>query len=288
MNDFTFQRRSHKKEKKILIGIMIFSVLMIGVFSYLFYLDMKKRPLIEYPLYTLSTTEWTSGNVVITIDSHMGKASAYSFDGGKNYQDSNTYEVLTNGDFQIVVKDINGRVSKVISISIKNIDKDAPIISFENPTTVQLGSNFSLRSGVQAYDEGSGLNSNYITVPDKIDTSVPGVYTVRYTAFDKVGNYTEKERQITVSDIQGKTYYRYRNATIESYQCEPYMCNCVVSSSAIQNQTCPSGYTFNEPDKCCQTCYKTCKRTNWGEWSEWSQEKITATPTREVETKIVE
>lgn len=288
MNSSTFQRKNHKKEKIIVILVMIFSVIMIGLFSYFLYLNIQSQPLIKYPIYTLSTTEWTSGNVVITIDSQNGQISSYSFDGGKNYQDSNSYEVLTNGDFYLTVKDTNGRISKTIPISIKNIDKDAPIISFENPTTVQLGSNFSLRSGVQAYDEGSGLNSNYITVPDKIDTSVPGVYTVRYTAFDKVGNYTEKERQITVSDIQGKTYYRYRNATIESYSCEPYMCNCVVSSSALQNQTCPSGYTFNEPDKCCQTCYKTCKRTNWGEWSEWSQEKISATPTREVETKIVE
>lgn len=288
MNESPFQRKNHKKEKKIIVIVMAVSVLMVCVFGYLFYLSIKRKPLIEYPIYSLSTTEWTSGNVVITVDSQNGKASAYSFDGGINYQDSNAYEVLTNGDFQITVKDINGRTSKTISLSIQNIDKDAPIISFENPTTVQLGSNFSLRSGVQVYDEGSGLNSNYITVPDKIDTSVVGDYTIRYTAFDKVGNYTEKERHITISDIQGKTYYRYRKVTTENYKCEPYMCNCVVSSTALQNHTCPSGYTFDTPDKCCQTCYKTCKKTNYSEWSEWSQEKITASPTIEVETKIMD
>lgn len=283
-----FQRKNRKKEKIVVIILIVLSVIMIGLFGYFLYLNIKSQPLVEYPTYTLSTTEWTSGNVVITVNSQDDQVSCYSFDGGRNYQDNNSYEVLTNGDFFLTVKDIHGKVSKTVPISIRNIDKEVPIISFENPITVQLGSNFSLRSGVQVYDEGSGLNNNYITVPDKIDTSISGVYTIRYTAFDKVGNYTEKERQITVADIQGKTYYRYRTATVESYSCEPYLCNCIVSNSALQTQICPSGYTFNTPDKCCQTCYKTCKRTNWSEWSEWSQEKITATPTREVETKIVE
>lgn len=286
MNHSTFQRRNRKKEKIIVICIMIFSIIMIGVFSYLLFLNIKSRPLIEYPRYTLSTTEWTSSNVVITVNTEDGNISAYSFDGGKNYQEANSYEVLTNGDFYIMVKDINGRTSKMIPISIRNIDKDVPIITFEATTTVQLGSNFSVRTGVSAYDEGSGLNSNYVVTPNSINTSVPGEYIVRYTAFDKVGNYTEKERKIIISDIQGKTYYRYRDATIETYQCEPYMCNCVNSTSALQNKTCPTGYTFNEPDKCCQTCYKTCKRTVWGEWSEWTHQKVTASAMREVETKV--
>ncbi len=281
-----FERRSHKKEKKILIAVIIFSIIMIGVFGTLFYLDLKKRPLINYPRYTLSTTEWTSDNVIITVEPENGNISSYSFDGGINYQDNNTYEVLTNGDFSLVVKDINGRESKIVPISIRNIDKDVPIITFEASTIVQLGSNFSLRNGVNAYDEGSGLNSSYVVTPESIDTSFPGEYTILYTAFDKVGNFLEKERKITVMDITGRTYYRYRDATIESYQCEPYLCNCVVSNSAKLNLTCPSGYVFNEPDKCCQTCYKTCKRTNWSEWSEWSQKKVDATATREVETKV--
>lgn len=286
MNYSSFQRKSHKKEKNIIYGVIAFSVVMIIVFIVLICLDVKNRPLVEYPRYTLSTSDWTSGNVTITVQTEDGKISAYSFDGGKNYQESNSYEVLTNGEFQIMVKDINDRTSKVIPVSIRNIDKDVPVITFEATTNVQLGSNFSLRSAVNVYDEGSGLNSNYVVTPETIDTSVPGEYIVHYTAFDKVGNYIEKERKIIVSDIQGRTYYRYRDATIESYQCEPYMCNCVVSSLALQSKTCPSGYTFNEPDKCCQTCYKTCKRTNWSEWSEWSQQKVTATATREVETKV--
>lgn len=285
MND-TFQRKNHKNIKIVLIIVIVVSFLISVLFGYLYYLSLKARPLIEYPQYTLSTTDWTSGNVIITVDTKNGKATSFSFDGGNNFQQENTYETLVNGEFNLVVKDINGRVSKITPLVIRNIDKDAPILSFEN-TTVPLGSNFSLRSGVVATDgEGSGLNSNFVTVPDKIDTSIPGKYTVTYTVFDNVGNYTEKTRTIIVSNTQGKTYYRYRTATFESYQCEPYLCNCVVTESAKLDGTCPTGYTFSEPSECCQTCYKTCRKTNWSEWSEWSTDKIAATSTREVETKV--
>ena len=259
---------------------------MIGVLGCLWYLEIKNRPLVEYPRYTLSTTNWTSNNVIVTIDSENNQIKSYSFDGGKTYQTENTLEVTMNSDISLMVKDIHDRESKMIPISIKNIDKEGPTITFEAVTTIQMGTNFSLRNGVQVYDEESGLNSNYVVVPDTIDTSKVGEYTIKYTAFDKVGNYTEKERKIIVSDIQGRTYYRYRDATVENYQCDPYMCSCVTTESAKLTQTCPSGYTFNEPDKCCQTCYRTCQKMNWGEWSKWSQEKVTATPTREVETKI--
>lgn len=286
MNNSSFQKKNHKRGKNIVILLMVFSFVMIGVLGYFLYLDIKNRPLIDYPKYTLSTTTWTSSNVIITVLNDEGKISSYSFDGGKNYQDINTYEITENGNFYIVVKDINGKTSKMVPVTINIIDKEAPVISFENSTTIQLGSTFSLRNGVIVYDNGSGLNSNYVTVPDKLNTNTPGEYLVKYTAFDKVGNYTEKERKIIITDVKGTTYYRYRDATIESYQCDSYACNCVISESAKLNQSCPSGYTFNEPDKCCQTCYKTCKKTNWGEWSEWTTKKVEPNGTREVETKV--
>ena len=282
----TYERKNHKKGKTIAILTMVFSFLMIILFSYLLYIDIKNKPLIDYPMYRLSTNEWTSGNVTIEVTNDASKVLAYSFDGGKNYQQSNRYEVPENGVFQIVLKDKKGKISKMISVNVHNIDKEAPQINFENPTTVQLNSNFSLRNGVVVNETGSGLSNNYVTVPDKIDTSVEGTYTVTYTVFDKVGNYTEKQRTIIVTDIKGRTYYRYRTSTVENYQCEPYQCNCVESNQALSSKTCPTGYTFSEPNKCCQTCYKTCKKTNWSDWSDWSQNKVSPSTTTEVETKV--
>jgi len=282
----TYERRNHKLAKIILISIIGVSVLLIGLFIFLYVQEQNKKPLIKYPLYELSTKDWTSGNVTITITNDQSKISAYSFDGGKNFQDEPSYEVLENGIFLLTVKDKNGRLSKTISVPIRNIDKTAPQINFENPTTVQLNNNFSVRNGVVITEDGSGLSNNYVATPDKIDTTHEGTYEVTYTAFDKVGNYTEKKRTIIVKDIIGRTYYRTRSISVENYQCEPYACNCVVTETAKQNKTCPSGFNFNEPDKCCQTCYKTCKRTNYGEWSEWTQIKAIPSAILEVETKV--
>lgn len=278
--------KNHKMKKIFLIFIMIISIIMIIFFSYLFNDSLKKKPLINYPRYTLSTTEWTGDSVLITVNNENNKIASYSFDGGVNYQENNTYEITDNGQINIVVKDINGRNSNMIIVSIKNIDKTPPVITTPNITTIKQGTNFSLKSGVQVYDEESGLNSNYIVVPDKIDTTVTGEYLVKYTVFDKAGNYTEKERRIVVVDNNGTTYYRYRTATFETYNCEPYMCNCVVTNSAKQTLSCPTGYTFNELDKCCQSCYKKCRRENWSEWSNWSTDSVSATATRQVETKV--
>ena len=282
----TYERRNHKLAKIILISVIGLNVLLIGLFTFLYIQDSNRKPLIKYPLYELSTRDWTSGNVTITITNDKEKISAYSFDGGKNFQDEPSYEVLANGIFLLTVKDKNGRLSKTVSVPIRNIDKEAPQINFENPTTVQMNNNFSVRNGVVITEDGSGLSNNYVATPDTIDTTHEGTYEVTYTAFDKVGNYTEKKRTIIVKDIVGRTYYRTRSISVENYQCEPYACNCVVTETAKQTKTCPSGFNYNEPDKCCQTCYKTCKRTNYGEWSEWSQVKSIPSSTLEVETKV--
>ena len=281
----TYERRNHKLAKLICIGVMAISLIFIGLFIYWNSVANSKKPLIKYPSYELSTKDWTSGDVVITV-LNTENISAYSFDGGVNFQDEPEYVVLENGNFNLIVKDINGRLSKAVPISIKNIDKEAPQINFENPTTVQLNSNFNLRTGVVVTENGSGLSNNYVITPDKIDTTTEGTYEVIYTAYDKVGNSTEKTRTIIVKDIIGRTYYRTRTIETKSVQCEPYACNCVVSKEAELNNTCGTGYQFNAPDKCCQTCYKTCRETVYGEWSEWTQEKQNPTSKLEVETKV--
>ena len=279
-----YETKEHKLAKIICGGIMGVSLLFIALFIYL-YIDAKgKQPLIKYPLYELSESNWTSNNVTINVISDSTKIESYSFDGGKNFQEQSSYEVLENGVFTLVVKDKNGRLSKPISVPIRNIDKEAPQINFESPTTVQLNSNFSVRTGVVVTENGSGLANSYVATPSTIDTKTEGSYEVTYTAVDKVGNYTEKTRTIIVKDIVGRTYYRSRTTSTENYQCEPYECNCFKPSDGSNN--CPTGFAINGENKCCQTCYKTCKKTVTGEWSDWQQKKIEPKAGIEVETKV--
>lgn len=279
-----YENRKHKLGKIICISIMVFSVLAIGLCACLYIMDIKKQPLVKYPLYELSESSWTSKNVTINIINDGSKIQAYSFDGGKNFQEQSSYEVLENGIFTLVVKDTNGRLSNPIIVSIKNIDKEAPQINFENPTTIQLNSSFSVRTGVVVTEGGSGLANGYVTTPNTIPTNQEGSYEVTYTAVDKVGNYTEKKRTIVVKDIVGRTYYRSRSIATESYQCEPYECNCFKPSDGSNN--CPTGYGLNGEASCCQTCYKTCRKTVYGEWGEWQQKKIEPKADIEVETKV--
>lgn len=282
----TYDKVSHKLEIKIAIIVLISCTVLAILFGFLYSRELKKRPLIKYPTYALSTKDWTSGDVVISVTNPSEKIESYSFDGGTNFQESNEYSVKDNGNYVIVVKDINGRLSKSTPLVIRNIDKNPPVINFENKTTVQLNSTFNLRTGVIVTDEESGLHDSYVVTPKEIDTSIPGTYTVTYSAYDKVGNSTTKERTITVNDVKGVTYYRYRTAKVETYECEPYLCNCVTSNTAFETKSCEVGYTFEEPNKCCKTCYKVCKKNNWGEWSHWSTVKVNPSSTVEVETEI--
>ncbi len=282
------EKVSKKKQKKILIFTIAISVFFIMVFSVGIYLYSDNQPLIEFPTYSLSTEQWTTDDVIVTITNDSSKILSYSFDGGLSWQSNNTYTMNENGEITIQVMDTKNKLSKKTIVSVSNIDRTPPEMAFESTTTVQMGTSFSVRTGVQISDKESGLSNDYTAVPSTIDTTKEGEYQVVYSAFDRAGNFTEKSRTIIVKDIKGRTYYRYRDGKIESYQCEPYLCNCVSSATASSTGTCPTGYTLNEQGECCNVCYKSCSRTIWGPWSEWSQEEVTATSTREVETMIKE
>lgn len=279
---------SNTKKKHIVITVMIISFLLMIVLGVCFYFYLDSKPLIKMPIVTLSNENWTTDNVVLTVTNDSKLVQAYSFDGGVTWSENNTYTVSENGDITVQLLDTKGKTSKKVIVSVYNIDREAPTMIFENVTTVQMGSNFSVRTGVQISDTASGLSGDYTITPNVIDTSIEGEYILTYSAFDKAGNFVEKNRTIVVKDIKGRTYYRYREGTINTYQCEPYLCNCVSSSTALETGSCPTGYSMNESMQCCQTCYKTCSSINWGEWSEWQQDKVTATATREVETMIKE
>ncbi len=278
----------NRRKKHIVILIMIVCVLLIMVLGVSLYFYMANLPLINIPMVSLSTEDWTRENIVLYVDSDQNKIKTYSFDGGKTWQTNRSITVTENGEYTIQVMDINDKLSKSTFVSITNIDREPPVLVFENSTTVQMGSNFSVRNGVQATDKESGISNNYTVVPDNIDMSVEGEYNLTYSVFDKAGNFVEKTRTIIVKDIKGRTYYRSRKVTTSNYKCEPYLCNCVTSSAIVEVGSCPTGYTLNDEKQCCQTCYKTCQSKTYSDWSDWQQKKIVANANTEVETIIVE
>ena len=279
---------SNTKTKHIIIAVIITCIILMILLGVLLVVYIRSLPLVKVPVVSLSTTEWTSESVTVKVENDASKISEYSFDGGYSFQESPLYIISKNGEVVVQVKDKNGKLSKKNVISVNNIDREPPTMAFESITYVQMGSIFSPKTGVQVTDSGSGLNNNYTVTPATIDTSAEGEYVLTYSAFDNAGNFVEKNRTIIIRDIKGRTYYRYRKGVVQTAQCEPYLCNCVSSYSAIETGTCPTGYKMNENKQCCQTCYKTCNNITWGEWSEWQQEKVQANATTEVETMIKE
>lgn len=277
---------SNKKKKQIVITVMVICVLLMVILGVSMYFYLDNLPLIKIPIVSLSTEEWTSENVTLTVENDSSQIQSYSFDGGNSFQESPTFTVSDNQEVVVQVMDRKGKLSNKNIIYVSNIDREAPTMIFESVTYVQMGSSFSVRNGVQITDKDSGLSGNYTVTPSTVDTSAEGEYYLTYSAFDKAGNFIEKNRTIIIRDITGRTYYRYRKGTMQTTQCEPYLCNCVTSSNAIETGSCPTGYTMNDSKQCCQTCYKTCNNMIWGEWSEWQQEKVVADSTTEVETMI--
>ena len=117
MNDY--QKVNHKSIKIILIVVMVLSIFLAILFFYLNNDYLKKQPLVDYPKYTLSTTDWTSDSVIITVTNDSKDISGYSFDGGVNFQPGNTLTVNENSNYTLVIKDISGSLKFQYHISTK-------------------------------------------------------------------------------------------------------------------------------------------------------------------------
>lgn len=253
-----------KKRKKllILISCVIVIVLLIILIIVLVFNYLDNQTEASLPVVRLSTTDWTNQSVTLTVDNQKVNLVSYSFDGGATWQNENALQINQNGIYVVVVKNEKGKVSKKATVSVNNIDTEGPVIELNDPLYVQRGGTYNSRTGISVTDTGSGVKE-YVSDPSTIDTSSDGEYQVIYTAYDHVGNMTQKARKVIVRNLITTTYYRSRSVKVEKYKCKKDNCNSEDSS-----------------------CYTTCSRNVYGEWSEWTTEVIKPTYKLEVETKI--
>lgn len=253
-----------KKRKKILILTVsiVLSIILVVVITLLIisYINNQVKP--SLPVTRLSTYEWTNQPITLTVDNQEIKLVSYSFDGGKTWQDENAIQIIENGIYVVVVKNEKGKVSQKAAVNVNNIDKDGPSIVLTDPLYIQKNGVYNQKIGISVTDNGSGVKE-YVSDPSVVDTSVDGEYIVTYTAYDHVGNSSQKTRTVIVRNLITTTYYRSRSVEIERYRCKKENCNSESSS-----------------------CYTTCKRTVYGQWSEWTKEEIKPNDKLEVETKI--
>lgn len=78
-------------------------------------------------------------------------------------------------------------------------DREAPVITFEETTTLELGAAFDPRAGVSVSDNRDGDLSGALVVHGEVDTTAPGRYQVLYTATDAAGNQSVAARTVEVS-----------------------------------------------------------------------------------------
>ena len=153
---------------------------------------------------TPNTTEWVSDEIVITVDATDAGVQGIAYKIGANgtWQSENTFTVITNGKYQVYVKDALGNeIATPAEIEINNIDKTNPeIVDFTSTTekwtnsdVVISGTVKDTQSGViklqYKINDGSWNDLTFdaegefsLTIPDECNV----VYTFRCE--DAVGN----------------------------------------------------------------------------------------------------
>ena len=108
--------------------------------------------------------------------------------------------------FQLTTVEVGGRISSVKSrdrVTIKvlpaEIDTTPPVITLNGDAnlTLNVGDTYT-EPGATAIDDRDGNVS--VEIDGVVDTSKAGTYTVTYTARDKAGNSSSKQRVVTVKD----------------------------------------------------------------------------------------
>ncbi len=150
-----------------------------------------------------SETGWTNKNVMVSCsvsisDPSFSLASApYSFNGG-GFGGTSSFEVSQNGSYSFTVMDSHGRTASE-SISVGNIDKEAPQVSLSKSTsewteeglTISASASDAL-SGLadEAYSFSGGFSSN-----SSLFVTANGTYSV--TVRDRAGNTASASIEIS-------------------------------------------------------------------------------------------
>lgn len=190
-------------KKNIFYSIIFFLMMIAGVFIFYIYYQEEyvvlKTDLISI---TLNNEYWTSEDVVVTVEYQNKdiKIDSYSFDGGKNWQDSNQYTTSDNQELEIMLKTKNGKKSKKIPYRIENIDKDNPTIEVDDIFYVAQGTPFTFDNKYKVKDATSGIRGKVQFEPSFIDTTEIGSYQVRVSVVDKALNSDSKRFTVEVLD----------------------------------------------------------------------------------------
>ncbi|MBR5509737.1 MAG: DUF5011 domain-containing protein [Lachnospiraceae bacterium] len=153
----------------------------------------KKAPQLTI---TYSTQELTNTDVTVTVcaDKEVRWPNGLI----RNEDGSASCTFHENQKVLFTVSDLLGNKGTVL-IDISNIDRQAPKIQMEELCmSVPLGQRFDALDGVTVLEEHPV--NDMLVIENPVDTERPGLYTVRYTAADVIGNQSEQTRTVIVYD----------------------------------------------------------------------------------------
>ncbi len=187
--------------KNIFYFVLFFLITLTGGFIfYIYYQETYVKLQTDLISVSVDNEYWTSGDVKVTVEYQNKdiKIKSYSFDGGKNWQDTNEYTVTENQELQIMLRTDSGKKSKILSYPIENIDKDDPSIEVQDIIYVARGSAFSFDNRYKVSDITSGIRGKVQFNPSIIDTSALGTIPVQVSVYDKAMNTSSKKFTIEI------------------------------------------------------------------------------------------
>ena len=168
--------------------------------------------------YTLTITSvsgnpssWTKGNVTLKVNATTSNGlhdTAYSFDGGKTFQNSNTKQFTKNQEVNIVVRDKKNNKT-TYKVKITKIDKTAPNIpkitlsstqESVNPVYATIQPGNDALSGVKGIEYSFDGDSWIKYTSQILVLNTTGVRIIYARTIDKVGNVSTTARAVAKCD----------------------------------------------------------------------------------------
>ena len=190
------------------------------------------------------TTDWKTFTIVFTMNQDNQNGGILIGLGTVNNNKVNASVYFDN----FVIREVNNYV-----------DLMNPYISgAEEVVTINKNEFFDVREGISAYDNYDGNISNLIQIEiknpqnepiDVIDTSITGVYKIKYFVYDSNENYKEKITYLVILEESNQEFTGYVNTNEildGSFSLSPSVLPTEVQNAAYQDITDPGfWYMYN-------------------------------------------
>ena len=232
-----------KKKKGKIIFLIIISILLLGGTTAGYFFYQSKKLIIKY-----------DKKVTVNINQvYQNTKAIKKIKNGSIETPTKKIDTSKVGEQKITIKIKNSfRKIQKITYTLKVVDKEAPVITFNPSLKIEEGQTIDLLSGVSITD-----NSNEeipVTVEGEYDTNTPNIYELVYVAKDSSGNETKEKFQLEVTKkpvVVNRDNYVEPNRTFTTsngHKGEVKNGITYIDGIMIANKTYPLPSTYNPGD----------------------------------------